>query len=149
MQFQVPQFLDVEDKIIGPFTIKQFLYLAGGAGLAYMAWYFIPYLGFIVALGFVGLAGALAFYKFNNKPFVFIIESGFHYIKSNRLYIWKRREKKNEETHLDLTNFTATVHTGTLPISTTTSKLGDLTWSMDVQPSGLETNTVHSDGVII
>jgi hypothetical protein len=42
MQFQVPQFLDVEDKIIGPFTIKQFLYLAGGAGFAYLSWRYIP-----------------------------------------------------------------------------------------------------------
>ena len=35
MQFQVPQFLDVEDKIVGPFTIKQFIYLAGGVGMGY------------------------------------------------------------------------------------------------------------------
>ncbi len=33
MRFEVPQFIDVEDKIFGPFTFKQFLYLAGGAGL--------------------------------------------------------------------------------------------------------------------
>ena len=34
MMFSVPQFIDVEDKIIGPLTLKQFIYLAGGAGLS-------------------------------------------------------------------------------------------------------------------
>lgn len=150
MQFQVPQFLDVEDKIIGPFTLKQFLYLAGGAGLSYMAWRFIPYVGLFLAIGCVGLAAALAFYKFNNKPFVFIIESAFNYIKSTRLYVWKRREKKEGETHLDLTNFSATIHTGTLPVHTTTNKLADLTWTMDVAPGKeVEVNSVHSDSIII
>lgn len=149
MQFQVPQFLDVEDKIIGPFTIKQFLYLAGGAGLAYIAWRFIPYLGLILAFAAIGLGVTLAFYKFNNKPFVYLIESAFTYIKSNRLYIWKRRAKKNGETHLDLTNFTPTVHTGKLPLTTSTSKLNDLTWSMDIQTKEIEVNNIHSDSGII
>ena len=36
MQFKVPQFLDIEDKIFGPFTFKEFVYLAGGAGLCFV-----------------------------------------------------------------------------------------------------------------
>ena len=36
MQFKVPQFLDIEDKIFGPFTFKEFVYLAGGAGLCFI-----------------------------------------------------------------------------------------------------------------
>ncbi|GAH87221.1 unnamed protein product, partial [marine sediment metagenome] len=31
MQFQVPQYIDIEDKVIGPFTIKQFLYIVVAA----------------------------------------------------------------------------------------------------------------------
>ncbi|TSC80302.1 MAG: hypothetical protein G01um101429_152 [Parcubacteria group bacterium Gr01-1014_29] len=31
-QFQVPQFIEVEDKIFGPLTTKQFFYLLGGGG---------------------------------------------------------------------------------------------------------------------
>ena len=38
----MPQFIEIEDKIIGPFTWKQFLYLAGGVGGSVMAWLFIP-----------------------------------------------------------------------------------------------------------
>jgi hypothetical protein len=29
MQFRVPQFIDIEDKLFGPLTFKQFIYLAG------------------------------------------------------------------------------------------------------------------------
>ena len=36
MRFQVPQFIEVEDKIFGPMTLKQFIYMAGGAGLSFL-----------------------------------------------------------------------------------------------------------------
>ena len=32
MRFQVPQFIEIESKIFGPLTFKQFIYLAGGGG---------------------------------------------------------------------------------------------------------------------
>lgn len=150
MQFQVPQFLDVEDKIVGPLTIKQFIYVAGGVGLAYMSWKLVAYVGLILALGCIALGGALAFYRFNNKPFAFLIQSAFAYIISNRLYIWRRSKKVAMETQLDLSNFTTTKHTGSLPISSTSSsKLSDLTWTMDIQTKGVETQKVHSDSLAV
>jgi hypothetical protein len=96
MQFQVPQFLDVEDKIIGPFTMKQFVYIVGGVGLGYMAQRYVSFLGigYILGLGFVLLGVALAYYRPNKKPFADMIESGFNFIKSSRLYVWRRQEKK-------------------------------------------------------
>jgi hypothetical protein len=36
MQFQVPQKIDLEDKVIGPFTLKQFFYLLAGGMLDYL-----------------------------------------------------------------------------------------------------------------
>jgi hypothetical protein len=42
MRFQVPQFIEVEDKIFGPLTVKQFIYLAGGAGLVFILYHFLP-----------------------------------------------------------------------------------------------------------
>lgn len=136
MQFQVPQFLDVEDKIIGPFTLKQFLYLAGGLGLAYLSYRFIPWLGVPLGLLTIALGAALAFYKFNNKPFVFLLESAFDYVRSERFYVWKRKEKA-EEAELDLNNFKPTKHTHGLSVKTVSSKLSDLAWSMDVEPEEL------------
>ncbi len=150
MQFQMPQFLDVEDKIVGPFTMKQFLYLVGGVGLGYVAQRFVPYVGYIVGAGCVGLGAALAYYRPNKKPFADMIESAFYFIKSARLYIWRRREKKTEEIHLNLDHFQSTKHISTLITSpTTTNKLSDLSWSIDVHSSTVEEQKVHQDSLVL
>lgn len=95
MEYQVPQFIEVEDKIFGPFTFKQFVYVAGGAGLCGIAFFYLPLLiAVIVSLPVAALAGALAFYKVNNKPFVEILEAGFNYLIGGRLYLWKKEQKK-------------------------------------------------------
>ena len=77
MRFQVPQFIEIEDKIFGPLTLKQFIYLAGGGGISFVIYSIIPYI--IVALFFIVpvmiFSVALAFYKINGKPFIFILES--------------------------------------------------------------------------
>ena len=42
MDYQVPQFIEVEDKLVGPLTFKQFVYLAGGAGICVILFVFLP-----------------------------------------------------------------------------------------------------------
>ena len=59
MQFQVPQFIEVEDKIVGPLTFKQFIYLAGGGGVIAILYAFLP-LFFVILLGIPVAAFALA-----------------------------------------------------------------------------------------
>jgi hypothetical protein len=70
MQFSVPQFTDVEDRIIGPLTIKQFgIVFAAGAFifLLYSATKSILVLVFLcVVIGIPALA--LAFAKVNGRP---------------------------------------------------------------------------------
>ena len=44
MRFEVPQFIEIEDKIFGPFTWKQFVYLGGGIGLAAVIFFTMPFL---------------------------------------------------------------------------------------------------------
>ena len=43
MQFQTPQFIEVEDKIFARLTFKQAIYIGGGGGMAFTAFYFIPF----------------------------------------------------------------------------------------------------------
>src|SRR3989338_11409774 len=98
MRFQVPQFINVEDKIFGPLTLKQFLYLAGGGGFCLLFYRFLPVaLAILLMIPAVGLSLMLAFYKVNNKPFVNIVESAFKYSTSNKLYIWNKNRKKRED----------------------------------------------------
>ena len=95
MEYQVPQFIGVEDKIIGPLTLKQFIYLAGGAGLCVV---FFSYLNIVIALllsaPVAAFVAALAFYKINGKPFIEIVEAGFNYYIHAKLFLWKHEESK-------------------------------------------------------
>lgn len=97
MQFEVPQFIEIEDKIFGPFTWRQFLYLGGGVGLGVVLFFTAPFFVFVlIGLPLGALAGALAFYPVNNRPFSYFLESVINYIKNHKLYLWRR---KTEEVH--------------------------------------------------
>lgn len=92
MRFEVPQFIEIEDKIFGPFTWKQFVYLAGGVGLAAVIFFTMPFVVFVligVPLG--GLAALLAFYPVNNRPFSIFLESMVYFYKNNRVYHWRKK----------------------------------------------------------
>ena len=133
MQFQVPQFIDVEDKIFGPFSFKQFIYLLGGGGGAFALYKLLPiYFSVPLILPIVGLALALTFYKVNNRPFINILESAVMFYISGRMYVWRQRvipkgeqvEKKPEESDsLSTFNYVPKL---------SNSKLKDLSWSLDV-----------------
>ena len=91
MRFEVPQFIDVEDKIFGPLTFKQFIYLAGGGGLAYVSYKVAPFPFWLILTPiFVVLALLLAFYKLNNRTFIEIAQSWISFMLKGKLYIWQR-----------------------------------------------------------
>ncbi|MBP9836436.1 MAG: PrgI family protein [Candidatus Pacebacteria bacterium] len=100
MQFEVPQFIDIEDKIFGPLTWRQFLYLGGGIGMGVVLFFIAPFIVFLlIGLPLAILAGALAFYPVNNRPFSFFLEAIFNYLGSSKLYLWR---KKNEIVHRNM-----------------------------------------------
>ncbi|MCE9549392.1 PrgI family protein, partial [Candidatus Nomurabacteria bacterium] len=93
MQFKVPQFLEIEDKIFGPFTFRQFIYLAGGSGMCFVIYRLLGlFLGIIPIMIIAGCSLMLAFYRPNNKPFINMVESGFKYAFQDKLYIWKKHK---------------------------------------------------------
>jgi hypothetical protein len=134
MQFKVPQFLEIEDKIFGPFTFKQFVYLIGGAGLCFVLFKALGLLfGAIPILAVAGLSLALTFYRPNNKPFLDMIEAGFKYTTQGKLYIWKRRKIKESDKKKEtvVTNEQKELLSQETP-RLGKSKLRDLAWSLDV-----------------
>lgn len=127
MQFKVPQFIDMEDKVFGNLSFKQFAYLAGGGGLAYLAIRLAPaFIAIILVPAFVGLALALAFIKVNEKPFSHALESFVRYYTRSRLYLWKKQERtaKEEEKKQEAPK---SIHA-----TLSESKLKTLSWSLDV-----------------
>ncbi len=128
MRFQVPQFIDIEDKVVGPFTIKQFVYLAGGAGMSFIIYTYLPkYFSLPLVAGVIGLSLALAFYKINNKPFIYMLEAAFLYYTKQNLYIWKKQERKPEVREKKEVE-PAQIYVPKL----SDSKLKDLSWSLDI-----------------
>ncbi len=96
MRFEVPQFIEIEDKIIGPLTWKQFVYLAGGVGILLMLYFILPFILFVlIGLPFGILSGSLAFHRVNNRPFSVFLESFFTYFSKNKLYLWRKEEAQS------------------------------------------------------
>lgn len=97
MEYQVPQFIEVEDKIFGPLTWKQFVYLGGGIGLTVVIFlYFKFFIAAIIGLPILALSCALAFYKINKRSFVDILGAGFSFYTKDRLYLWRKEEKAEQ-----------------------------------------------------
>ncbi len=131
MQFKVPQFIDIEDKIFGPFTFHQFAYLIGGGGIVFVIYKILGFwLGLIFILPMAGLTISLVFVKINGKPFVYYLEAGFNYFINSKLYIWKQRLVKKGDAQEEDIQITSTV--SKVPM-VSDSKLKDLSWSLDVQ----------------
>lgn len=129
MQFAVPQFTDVEDKIFGPFTFKQFIFLGGGAGLSYFVFALLPRsIALIAVLPVAGFALALAFYKVNDRPFLVVLEHAFYYAIRGKLFLWKHRPVKSNSDHSSEGTQSKTPE---LP-SLSDSKLRQISWSLDI-----------------
>ena len=134
MRFQVPQFIEIEDKIFGPLTIKQFLYLLGGAGTSFIVYTFVKNIivDFILIAPIIGFALALAFYKINNKPFINVVEAAFNFYFGNKLYIWKKVDRPViAKKAVDALQGSGDFYVPKL----SDSKLKDLTWSLDIKQS--------------
>jgi len=91
MQFQVPQFIDIEDKVIGPLTIKQFLYIIMAAVVLFILFKIFNLFVFIIlATPVVVLTYALGFVKIHKQPFINVIRNFFGFLKKPDYYVWKK-----------------------------------------------------------
>jgi len=95
MQFQIPQFIDVEDKIIGPLTIKQFLYIAGAGAIIFILYLVVqPWLWFVLSAIVLGIGVGLAFFKINGQPLPKIILLALNYYIKPQTYVWQTENSK-------------------------------------------------------
>jgi hypothetical protein len=132
MQFEVPRFLDIEDKVIGPLTFKQFIYLTGGIGLAYLTNRYLGSfygLGFLLSGLFILIAIGLSFWKPNQRPaFVMFYAFLTHYTKK-RVYVWQKPTIiKQKESGLSGNHENTKVAVPRLD----KSKISALAWSLDI-----------------
>jgi len=95
MQFQVPQFIERELKIVGPLTFKQFLFVGGGGLGCILLYLFLAqksFFFFILISLLVAVAGlALAFVQVQGRPLPTVIANFSLFIFSVKNYFWKKK----------------------------------------------------------
>jgi len=92
IQFQVPQNIDMEDKIIGPLTLIQFLYLLVGGIIDYLLFisFGANFIFWIIGLPVAIFALALAFLKIQDQPLAHFVRAGLVYLRRPKTRLWKR-----------------------------------------------------------
>lgn len=116
--------------MVGPLTLKQFVYVAGAGAVSYILWQAIPVKLFaVLAIApFAGLGLALAFLKINKQPFIVMIQVFFKYLTNDKFYLWHHKEhmrtpeeeKKEDESQMQSDK------------RLDKDRLHDLAWGLDV-----------------
>lgn len=96
MQFSVPQFVEIEDKIIGPLTLKQFLILLGGGliELLYRSIFNIGILFFLLSLPTVVAFLYLAFGRLNGRPALSSLPALLKFLTAPKVWVFERTGDK-------------------------------------------------------
>ena len=91
-QFVVPQFLDVEAKIIGPITARQFLIMLGTLLLDFLIYRIFLNVFFVIALGVpvLALGIAFSFAKVNGQPFHYMVLSVIQTLRRPSRRVWDK-----------------------------------------------------------
>lgn len=96
-QFVVPQFIDVEDKIFGPVTSRQFVILLVGGMLIFISYKLADFMLFIFLLAIIGgMSLILAFVKINGQAFHYFILNIVQTARRPGLRIWNKKHNKDE-----------------------------------------------------
>lgn len=92
MEFIVPQFIEREPKIVGPFTFKQFIFIGIAAGLSIFFYFLVPFsLFLIIAIVLLGGALALVFLKPGGISLPAVIKNFFVFLSRPKIYLWRRK----------------------------------------------------------
>ncbi|MEK7097981.1 MAG: PrgI family protein, partial [Patescibacteria group bacterium] len=96
-QFVVPQFIDVEDKIFGPVTTRQFVILLVAGLVLFVAYKLADLSLFIFFLATIGgSALILAFVKINGQSFHYFLLNLFQTLRRPSRRVWYKMNTKEE-----------------------------------------------------
>lgn len=100
-QFVVPQFIEVEDKIFGPITTRQFLILLVAGTMVFLSYRFGDLALFIFTTVFIGgFCLILAFVKVNGQNFHYFLLNIVQSLRKPSLRIWQKNYTKQELNYL-------------------------------------------------
>ncbi len=107
MLFGVPQYIDVEDKIAGPLTAKQFLWMLALGAILIVMWNVFNQTAFYAIAVPVSLVFlAFAFYKPQGIPLISFVGYALTFLLQPKIYVWRRiPEKQKVQKHKKSDNF--------------------------------------------
>ena len=100
-QFTVPQFIDIESKVIGPITARQFLIFVAAVilgGVSYLVFDFKLFA--TVAALLIIIAGVFAFLKINGRPFHYFLLNLIQTLKKPGIRVWNHKIAKDFEAEI-------------------------------------------------
>lgn len=96
-QFVVPQFIEVEDKIFGPVTTRQFIILLATGLVLFIAYKLADFALFMILLVILGgFSLVLAFVKINGQTFHYFVLNVIQTMRRPSRRIWRRDYDKKE-----------------------------------------------------
>ncbi|MFA6995312.1 MAG: PrgI family protein [Patescibacteria group bacterium] len=110
-QFTVPQFIDVENQIIGPITTRQFMIFLVGAIICGISYKLVDFSLFITITIIVFVVMVLfAFVKINGRPFHFFVLNAVQTWRRPNLRVWHHQgSSEGEEEKVSVDNFKSSV----------------------------------------
>lgn len=97
MQYQIPQYMEAPDSIIGPFTLKQFGYVVVAGIIIFVTYYVLQWVIwlFVGAIS-MGAALAFAFIKIHGRSLDQVAVSAIKFTLQPKLYLWRRKPEEKE-----------------------------------------------------
>ncbi|MFA5106741.1 MAG: PrgI family protein [Patescibacteria group bacterium] len=97
LQFTVPQFIDVEDKIFGPISVRQFVIILIGIGVVVMLYFVLTFTLFILAAPLAcGVIAIFAFFKINGQHFHLFLLNVATTFRRPRIKLWHKHLDDDE-----------------------------------------------------
>lgn len=145
MQFPTPQFIDVEDTVVGPLTIKQTVILGIGALIVFMSSIiFVGFVAVLISIPTVIISALFAFYKPGGRPMYLLVANYFIFSLRPKLYVW-RREPEGILIKRAIKKETLKESVSTEYKIISRNRLQELAWVLDTQqaiaPEGQEERT--------
>jgi len=93
MNFTIPQFIEMESKIVGPLTFKQFVFVGIGVTISFLIYFTVGKASMPMALALIiivgGIAGALAFIKIDGVDIVKVLQHYAAFAMAPRIFLWQ------------------------------------------------------------
>lgn len=139
MQYSIPQFIDTEDRIIGPLTLKQFLWLLGGGGVLTAVWMATGNnvaIFIVTALPVGAFFFGMAFVKINGQSLLVFLVNILTFVIRPQLYVWKRDYEKHYESKVAVQKNIK--KDGAIKKDFSQSKIAELAWVLDTGGVGMQ-----------